>query len=157
MSILSLFYRNKRRLNNWLQLRRVRKCGVNINVFGKVSIVNPENLTIGNNCSLNHDAYINAFNPITLGDDVTISASVKVVSTGIDYLSWANGKKQHTQNGDIVIGDHVWIGCGAIIAPGVKITGEYVVIAAGAVVTHDITEDHSIYAGCPAKKVKEFQ
>ena len=51
------------------------------------------------------------------------------------------------------IGDDVWIGYGAIIMSGVKIANGSI-IAAGSVVTHD-TEPYSIYAGIPAKKIKD--
>lgn len=40
--------------------------------------------------------------------------------------------------------------------PGVSITGKYVVIAAGSVVTKDINDDYSVYGGCPAKLIKRF-
>ncbi|MBR4948313.1 MAG: acyltransferase [Clostridiales bacterium] len=157
MSVISFYFRTKRKFHNWSQLRKVGKYGENTNVFGDVTIVNPSNLTIGNNCSLNHGVYINAFNPIVLGDDVTISASAKLLSTGIDYDSWIKGEKKHTQTGEIQIGNHVWIGCGAIISPGVSISGEFVVIAAGAVVTHDISESYCLYGGCPAKMIKSLK
>lgn len=157
MRITRLFYKIKRKYHNWSQLRKISKYGDNINVFGDIKIEHPHNLTIGNNCNFNHNVYINAFNPIVLGDDVTLSASAKLLSTGIDYGLWMKGKKQHIQNGNIQIGNHVWIGSGAIVSPGVNISGEYVVIAAGSVLTHDITESYCIYAGCPAKKIKSFQ
>ncbi len=54
--------------------------------------------------------------------------------------------------GDIIIGDDVWIGVGAIILDGVKI-GKGAVIGAGAVVSKDIP-DMAIAVGMPAKIVK---
>lgn len=131
-------------------------CGENFNIFGKVDIINPGNIKIGNDCSLNHGAYINAFNKITIGDDVTISAGAKIISTGIDYLSWKEGNKRHTDNGEIYIGNHVWVGAGAQILSGVQITGEYVVIAAGAIVNEDIDESNCIVGGIPARIIKRF-
>lgn len=52
-----------------------------------------------------------------------------------------------------IIGNDVWIGYGAIILSGVKIA-DGCIIAAGSLVTKD-TEPYSVYAGTPAKKVKE--
>lgn len=52
-----------------------------------------------------------------------------------------------------VIEDDVWVGYGTIIMGGVKI-GMGSIIAAGSVVTKDV-DPYSIYAGCPAKKIKE--
>ena len=51
----------------------------------------------------------------------------------------------------VVIGNDVWIGCGAIIMPGVVI-GDGSIIGAGAVVTHDVGS-YEIVAGCPAKHI----
>ena len=44
----------------------------------------------------------------------------------------------------------------AIVLPGVRITGNHVVVAAGAVVTKDITESRVIVAGNPARIVKRM-
>lgn len=52
----------------------------------------------------------------------------------------------------IVIADDVWIGYGSIILSGVSI-GQGSIIAAGSVVTGNV-EPFSIYAGVPAKKIK---
>jgi acetyltransferase-like isoleucine patch superfamily enzyme len=51
------------------------------------------------------------------------------------------------------IGDDVWIGLGSIVLSGVSI-GEGSVIAAGSVVTRNVDE-YAIYAGNPAKKIRE--
>ena len=133
---------------------KIKQVGQNFMVYGKVDIVFPWNLTLGTGCTLNHGVYINAFNPIRLGDDVTLSAGAKVISTGINIEKWNKGIKKHIIDQDIFIGDHVWVGANAMILGGVHITGEYVVIAAGAIVTKDIKESHCLVAGCPAKIVK---
>ena len=143
------------KLHSRLQLRKVT-CHGECSVFGKICIVNRKKLTIGAGCSFNHGVYINAFNPVRIGRDVTLSAGSKLISTGIDYEKWALGEKQHIVNHGITIGDHVWIGADAKILDGVTISGQYVVIAAGAVVTKDITEDYVIIGGCPAKVIKHY-
>jgi acetyltransferase-like isoleucine patch superfamily enzyme len=55
----------------------------------------------------------------------------------------------------MVIEDDVWIGAGAIILPGVRI-GRHSVIAAGSVVTKSV-DAYSVYAGNPARKIKEIR
>lgn len=55
---------------------------------------------------------------------------------------------------EITVGDGTWIGANVTILPGVNI-GSGVIIAAGSVVVHDC-EDNSIYAGNPAKLIKNF-
>lgn len=132
-------------------------CGDNLKLFGTPEIIGNKNLIIGDDCRLNSGVYINARSGVTLGDDVTISHGAKIISTGYDIEHWVNtGKKIHTVNAPVYIGNHCWIGANAVILPGVKITGEYVVVGAGAVVTKDITESKVIVAGVPAKIIKNI-
>lgn len=60
-------------------------------------------------------------------------------------------RKQGHVCADILIGDDVWIGAGAIILPGVSI-GNGCVIGAGAVVTKSF-QAHQIIAGVPARVI----
>ena len=57
--------------------------------------------------------------------------------------------------GPVVIGNNVWLGEKSSIMPGVKI-GNGVVVAANAVVTHDVP-DNCIVAGVPAKIIKQIK
>ena len=54
--------------------------------------------------------------------------------------------------GDVIIGNDVWIGHGAILLSGIRI-GDGVVVGAGSVVSRDV-EDYAVVAGNPAKFVK---
>ena len=56
-------------------------------------------------------------------------------------------------NRPVEIGNDVWIGANVIILPGVKI-GDGAVLAAGAVVTHDVAP-YAIVAGVPAKLIRK--
>lgn len=51
-----------------------------------------------------------------------------------------------------IIGNDVWIGCGSIIMPGVRI-GSGAIIGAGSVVTKDV-DSYEIVAGVPAKHIR---
>ena len=60
--------------------------------------------------------------------------------------------KQDYYDADIIIGDDVWIGGGALILAGVSV-GKGAIIAAGAVVNKDVP-DYAIVGGIPAKVLK---
>ena len=60
---------------------------------------------------------------------------------------------QGMTDGEIIIGNDVWIGSNAVILPNCTI-GEGAIIGAGAVVTNDI-ESYSIVAGVPARFIKK--
>lgn len=55
--------------------------------------------------------------------------------------------------GDIIIGNDVWIGFEAIVMAGVRI-GDGAIVAARAVVTHDVPP-YTIVGGVPAKVIRK--
>ncbi|MBB6638171.1 acyltransferase [Cohnella thailandensis] len=130
----------------------------NLQIFGlPLTIINPENIKIGNNCRINEHVFFHGGGGILIGNDVTFSAYSKIISWTYDTSDWINNyvKKDHV--GQLVeIGDGAWIGAGAIILPGVKIAGKGVIIAAGSVVTKDIREDFVLVGGIPARVIKSY-
>jgi phosphonate metabolism protein (transferase hexapeptide repeat family) len=66
-----------------------------------------------------------------------------------DEESFFEWRRSH----EVVIGNDVWIGHGAIVLPG-RCVGDGAVIAAGAVVTKDVAP-YSIVAGVPGRPVRE--
>ncbi len=136
---------------------QVSASGNNLIVYGETEISFGDNIFIGDNCKINPDVLLNGRSGIIIGDNVTLSHGVKIISTGYDIEHWmSTGERVHITDKPIHIGNNCWIGTNAIILPGVKITGEYVVIGAGAVVTKDITESKVLVAGNPAKIVKHY-
>ena len=67
--------------------------------------------------------------------------------------SFADRDIEEGSKGDVIIGNDVWIGFGALILSGVRI-GDGAVIGAGAVVTTDV-EPYSIVIGNPARLTKK--
>lgn len=84
---------------------------------------------------------------IITGSDVSVGPEASILTLGHDPQSPVFANK----GGDVLIGDRVWIGYRAIILPGVQI-GEGAVIAAGAVVTKNVSS-FAIVAGNPAREV----
>ena len=107
------------------------------------------NLRIGKYSHINRGCLLDARGGIVIGDSVSISHNVSLVTGGHDHQSsiFAGQFKP------IVIDDYVWIGIGVIVLQGVHI-GKGAVVCAGAVVTKDVGE-YEIVAGVPAKKIGE--
>lgn len=84
---------------------------------------------------------------ISTGADVSIGPEAAILTLGHDPQSSTFADK----GGDVVVGDRVWICFRAIILPGVTI-GEGAVVAAGAIVTHDV-DPYTIVAGNPARPI----
>ncbi len=80
---------------------------------------------------------------ITIGDNVTISFRVTLV---------AHGPRPGRSNMNIVIEDGAYIGCNAVVLPGVTI-GKGAGIGAGSVVTKDIPPG-AVAAGVPCRVLR---
>jgi tetrahydrodipicolinate N-acetyltransferase len=107
-------------------------------------------LTIKNNTYINEYSRIQCRESITIGENCSISWGVNILDTDEHNILGPIAQKSKAP---VVIGDHVWIGCQAIILKGVTI-GNGAIIAAGAVVTKDVPV-RTLVAGFPAKVIKE--
>lgn len=106
---------------------------------------------IGENVVL-YDVTFDAVYPylLTIGNNVTITGALILCHD--DSLILFNGKRLVAP---VTIGDHVFIGRGAIVLPNLTI-GSNVIIGAGAVVTKDIP-DGSVVAGNPGKVISTVE
>ncbi|OOM79435.1 acyltransferase [Clostridium sp. BL-8] len=98
---------------------------------------------------VNSNVKIRCTESIKIGEDVAISHNVTIMDSDAHEIINEGYKKTKP----IVIGNHVWIGSGAMILKGVRI-GDGTVIAAGSIVTHDFP-NNCIAAGIPAKIIKK--
>lgn len=102
-------------------------------------------MNISENARISLKAKLDKTHPkgVFIGCDTFVAAGVRVMSH--DYC-----RRYYAST---VIGQKCFIGVDSIILPGVTI-GDEVIIAAGSVVTKDC-DSNSIYAGNPAKKIKD--
>ena len=117
-------------------------------------------VTVGDHCSFWYNAvirgdvhYIVIGNNCNVQDNATIHCTYKKAPVRIgNNVSIAHNAVVH----GAVIHDNVLIGIGAIILDGAVIQSN-TIIAPGAVVTKDtVVESGSIYAGIPARKIKDL-
>lgn len=125
-------------------------------LFDVPKILKSSNVSIGEESKINSNVFIHADDKVTIGKNVTLSHGATILSTGYDLSNWNINKyeKEHVSK-PIVIEDNVWIGANVTILSGVTIA-EGVVVAAGSVVTKNLECDNSLYAGVPAKKIKDI-
>jgi galactoside O-acetyltransferase len=96
---------------------------------------------------------------IVLSDFSGLSSRVSIYSSSDDYsgASLTNptvpAEYTNVKHAPVKLGRHVIVGSGSVILPGVTI-GDGVAVAALSLVTHDCSE-FGIYAGYPAKRIKE--
>jgi chloramphenicol O-acetyltransferase type B len=130
--------------------------GIRVRIWGKQKIVIGENFYIGRDSFIESDAII--------GNNVIMANRTAIIGrydhhyqqVGIPIrLALQIRDKDYSWlglNSLTIIEDDVWIGYGTTVLSGVTIQ-KGSIIAAGSVVTKNV-EPYSIYAGVPAKKVK---
>ena len=84
---------------------------------------------------INDCSTVNCYEHIKIGSGCAISWNVNILDGNVHELIVED--RPRPRSAPINIGDHVWIGTGAIILPGVNI-GSQSVIAAGSVVTSEV-------------------
>lgn len=115
------------------------RSGAELTVNGVINLTSRATLQLHNNAKLsigrayiNHNASIIIASDSNIGDGILISRDVKVFDADFHKILDENGNRTNLPK-PVIIGNHVWIGIGAIILRGSKIA-DGAVIAAGSVV-----------------------
>lgn len=112
------------------------------------------NIFVGDHLIANFGVTILDVAKVTIGDWCMIGPNVLI--TTVNHPLSPKGRRERLGVArPVVIGDDVWIGGNAVILPGITI-GNNVVVAAGAVVTHDVPSN-SVVAGVPARVIKQIE
>jgi acetyltransferase-like isoleucine patch superfamily enzyme len=75
--------------------------------------------------------------------------------TSTHEIGPASSRAGRLEGKPITVGDGCWIGAGAIVLPGVTV-GTGCIVASGAVVTREC-EPHGVYAGNPARRLRDLE
>lgn len=132
--------------------------GENVKVAKFCSIYgSPQNiLEIGENSYVGMFSILNGFSgKLSIGKNVSIAQNVNIMTDSGPNASSLMQTVYPILKGDVVIEDHVWIGAGVIIMPGIRI-GKCSIIGANSIVNTNV-EDFSLYAGNPAKFIKKIE
>lgn len=112
------------------------------------------NILAGDNFFVNYNVTILDRAKVCIGDNVMIGPNV-LISTVSHPTSPLERRAHMSFAKPITIGNDVWIGGNAVILPGITI-GDNAIVAAGAVVTHDVPPN-CIVAGVPAVKLRDIE
>jgi galactoside O-acetyltransferase len=170
-------------LDSFLTVKELRemnfkKIGTNVLISRKTSIYGAENISIGNNVRIDDFCILSGV--INIGDYVHIAAYVALYAgdKGIELNDFAGVSSKTTiyaitddylgeamtnptvpielrkiYGGPVILEKHVLIGASTVILPNLRIS-EGAAVGACSLITKDCME-WSIYAGVPAKKVKD--
>jgi len=116
---------------------------------------------MGNNCSVWFNAvvrgdvnYIRIGNKVNVQDCAVIHGTYEKAATNIgNNVSIAHGAIVH----GCTIHDNVLIGMRAVIMDHVVVNSNTIVAAGSVVLENSVLEPNSVYAGMPAKKIKDIE
>jgi acetyltransferase-like isoleucine patch superfamily enzyme len=108
------------------------------------------NITVGRAVFIGYECAFTGPADITIGDQVMIAHKVNLVTAG--HPVEPAKRRSYITAAPITLETNVWIGAAATILPGVTI-GADSVVAAGAVVTHDVAPA-TLVGGVPAKVIR---
>ena len=116
-------------------------------------------IKIGNNCCIGEHAHISACKEIIIGNNVLTGRRIYISDNSHgncikEEIEIPPIKRPLYVKGSVIIEDNVWIGERVCILSGVHI-GKGAIIAANAVVTHDVPA-YTIVGGVPAKIIKKI-
>ena len=118
------------------------------------------NIDISDRCWIGPNSIIDGSNGVKIGEGVQIaglsgiyshSSHVAIRLCGEKYIEFEANERFGYIRGSVEVGDYTYIGCAAVVLPGVKI-GRGCVIGAGAIINSDIP-DFSIVVGNPGRIV----
>lgn len=152
--------------------------GEGVRVFKKNTLINHNNIYLGDGCQIDDFVHIIASAPVRIGKRVHVACFTSIAGGGAvtleDYSGLSAGCRlisgterfmgegmtnpcvpenfRSVSRSYIVIGRHAILGTNTIIFPGVTV-GEGVATGAGTIISKDL-EPWGLYMGSPAKRIK---
>ena len=137
-----------------VQPRRLLTLGPGAAISPNAVFSNAERITAGKGLRLGARCHLwagPAEGKITIGDDVLFGPEVMVTAASYRYNDGHPVTAQAMDEGDVIIGNDVWIGTRAVVLPGARI-GDGAIIGAGALVRGEIPP-MAIAVGTPARVI----
>jgi putative colanic acid biosynthesis acetyltransferase WcaF len=125
------------------------KIGTGVVIKPCVNIKHPWLLTVGNNSWIGEQVWIDNLVLVTIGNNVCLSQRAVLQTGNHNYKTTTFD----LITGSVILEDGVWIGCSAIVNPGVTVAS-HAVLTTGSVATKSL-EAYHIYQGNPAIIVRK--
>ncbi|HET8673562.1 MAG TPA: DapH/DapD/GlmU-related protein [Thermoleophilaceae bacterium] len=110
-------------------------------------------IAIRDHAMINHRVYFDTRAHIELAEGAGVATDAMIYTSthdlGPEHKRWGAYR-----TAPVTIGPGAWIGLRALVLPGVTV-GAGAIVGAGAVVTGDV-EPNCLYAGVPARKIREL-
>lgn len=126
--------------------------GADVHIYPSVRVWAPWNLTVGTRVGIGDGAIIYNIAPVRIGDNSVVSQRAHLC-TGTHDVESSNFQLVASP---ISLMSHVWVCAESFVGPGVTIA-DGCVIGARAVVMKSVPVPWSVWAGNPAKQVRQRQ
>lgn len=123
--------------------------GRHCTVMPGVRVLMPWNLKLGDWAALGEGVNVYNFAPVTVGAHSVVSQFGYLCTGSHDYTR----PDMPLTFAPITLGNGVWVAACVFVAPGVSIA-DGVVVGARSVVTKDLNDAWTVYAGHPCRKIK---
>lgn len=125
------------------------KIGKGLIIKNEVRVKSPWFLTIGNNCWIGENVWIDNLDRVTIGNNVCISQGAMLLTGNHDYKV----STMPYRNAPIMVEDGAWVGANSTVCPGVTVH-ENAILTVGSIATKNM-ETNGIYQGNPAIKIRD--
>lgn len=124
------------------------------NLRGNIHVRHGSDITIGENTtSVEMHIFSLEGKSIKIGSDCMFSSRVYIRNSDEHGIFDFDGNRINLAK-DIIIGKHVWLGDNVTINKGVEIL-DNIVVGSGSIVIKSLKNPFAVYAGIPAKLIKE--
>ncbi len=153
MAVSRLMFETSAPWPSSLKAEVLRRFGANVGprvvIKPRVNIKYPWNLTIGENSWIGEGVWIDSLASVTIGANACVSQGCMIETGNHDWTDPRFGLRVTP----VVIEEGAWAAVKSLLLPGARLRN-HTILGGGAVLSGD-TEPFSIYAGNPAKKVRE--
>lgn len=132
----------------WLLRLFGAKIGKGLCLKNDVIIKSPWFLTIGDDCWIGENVWIDNLDKVFIGNNVCISQGALLLTGNHDYKK----SSMPYRNAPIIIEDGAWIGANTTVCAGVRVR-ENAILTVGSMTSKDL-DANGIYQGVPAVKIR---
>lgn len=143
------------RLRGWVAGRFMRTAGARLRIYDHVSIVNPQNILIGNDVVINPGCFLVASEAeLVIGDDCLLAPRCFLETMNHRFSDPTLPiRLQGRAAAPIRLGRDVWLGYGVVVLPGTTI-GDGAVAGAYTLINRDVPA-MTVNVGNPVRQVGE--
>ncbi len=128
-----------------------KSTGRNFQICSTVMVINPHNVSVGNDVYLADNVWIQGAGGVTIKDEVMLGPRT-IISSSNHLLEKNSYRFSPSIYIPVSIGKGSWTGAGVTILAGVQI-GDATLCSAGSVITKSVP-NNVVVGGVPAKRIK---